>query len=54
MSYDDFKQLCRNSWEKDYIYLRIDRSKKIDQGRHCIYNENKNTYFERTPETKPF
>ena len=28
MSYDDFKQLCQKSWEEDYNYLCIDRSKK--------------------------
>ena len=28
MSYDEFKQLCRNSWEEEYNYLCIDRSKK--------------------------
>ena len=28
MSYDEFKQLCRNSWEDDYNFLCIDRSKR--------------------------
>ena len=28
MSYDEFKELCRKSWEEDYNYLCIDRSKK--------------------------
>ena len=54
MSYDEFKELCRKSWEEDYNYLYIDRSKRRDQGRYCIYNESKNSYFECTPETKPF
>ena len=54
MSYDDFKELCRKSWEEDYNYLCIDRSKKRDQGRYCIFNESTNTYVECTPETKPF
>ena len=54
MSYDEFKELCRKSWEEDYNYLCIDRSKKKDQGRYCICNERKNTYIECTPETKHF
>ena len=33
MSYDEFKGLCRKSWEEDCNYLYIDRSKKRDQGR---------------------
>ena len=54
MSYDEFKQLCRKSWEEDYNYLCIDRSKKKDQGRYCICNETKNTYIQCVPETDPF
>ena len=54
MSYDEFEQLCRRSWEEDYNYLCIDRSKKRDQGRYCICIESRNTYTESIPETKPF
>ena len=28
MSYDEVKELCRKSWEEDYDYLCIDRSKR--------------------------
>ena len=28
MGYDEFKQLCREFWEEQYIYLCIDRSRK--------------------------
>ena len=28
MSYDDFHEICRKSWEEDFIYLCTDRSKK--------------------------
>ena len=28
MNYDEFKELCRKSWEEEYNYLRTDRSKK--------------------------
>ena len=54
MSYDEFKEICRKSWEEDYDYLSIDRSKKGDQGRYFICNESKNTYIKCSPETKPF
>ena len=54
MNYDEFKELCRKSWEEDYNYLCIDRSKKRDQGRYSICNESKNTHLEATPQTKPF
>ena len=54
MNYDEFKELCRKSWDEDYNYLCIDRSKKRDQGRYCICNESKSTFLEATPQTKPF
>ena len=54
LNYDEFKELCRKSWDEDYNYLCIDRSKKRDQGKYCIYNENERTYIEATPQTKPF
>ena len=54
MNYDEFKELCRESWEEDYNYLCIDRSKKRDQGRYCICNGSKKTYIEAMPQTKPF
>ena len=55
MNYDEFKELCRKSWDEDYNYICIDRSKKRDQGRYCICNESKKkTYIEATPQTKLF
>ena len=54
MSYHEFKQLCKKSSEVDYKYLFIDRSKKKNQGKYCICNENTNTYVECSLETKPF
>ena len=54
MKYDEFKDLCRKSWEEDYNYLYIDRSEKRDQAKYCICNESKKTYIEATPQTKPF
>ena len=36
MNYDEFKDLCRKSWEEDYNYLYIDRSKK-KRSRKILY-----------------
>ena len=38
MNYDEFKQLRRKSWEKNYNYLCFDRFKKRDHGKYCIYS----------------
>ena len=54
MSYDEFEDLCRKSWDEEYNYLCIDRCKKRYQGRYCTYNENKSSYIECTLETKLF
>ena len=54
MIYDDFIDLCRKCWEKDFIYFYIDRSEMKTEERCCICNRSKNTYIECSPETKPF
>ena len=54
MIYDEFKELCRKSWEEGYNYLYIDRSKTRDRGNYCFCNESKKTYVEATLQTKPF
>ena len=45
MNYDEFKELCRKSWEEDYNYVYNDRSKKRDQGKYCICNESKKKHI---------
>ena len=54
MNYDEFKELCRKSWEEDYNYLCIDRSKKRDQGRYCICNESKKNIYRSNTSDKTF
>ena len=54
MSYDEFKELCRSSWEENYKYLCIDRFKKREQARCYICSESKNTYKKCTLKTKLF
>ena len=41
MNDDEFKELCRKSWEEDYNYLYIDRSIKKHHGKNCICNKSK-------------
>ena len=45
MNYDEFKELCRKSWDEDYNYLCIDRSKKRDRGKYCFCNESKKKHI---------
>ena len=54
MSCEEYKQLCRKSWEEEYNYLCIDITKKKDRRKFCTGNESKNTYIECNPETTPF
>ena len=51
---EEWKHLCRKTWENDYNYLQIDRFVKIGEGRYNIRKCNKNTYIEFNPETKHF
>ena len=43
-----------NHGKKNIIINVLMDPKKRYQGRYCICNESKNTFFECTPETKPF
>ena len=52
MSFGKFKESCRNAWQKDFENLCIDRSKKTKKNRKL--NENRNTYIDCTPKSKPF
>ena len=54
MKYDEFKEMCRSSWCENFNYLCIHLNKNKNEGKYCIFNENKNTYIECTPETDPF
>ena len=54
MKYDEFKEMCRVAWSEKFNYLCIDMAKKKTEGNYCIFNEDKNTNVECTPETEPF
>ena len=42
MNLEEWKQLCRKAWEKDYEYLQLDRFAKIGNGRYAMRIFNKN------------
>ena len=54
MNYDEFKELCRKSWDEDYNYLCIDRSKKRDRGKYCICNESKKNIYRSNTSDETF
>ena len=54
MSYDEIKELCKKSWDEDYNYLCIDRSKKEIKEGIIFVMKSKKTYIEATPQTMAF
>ena len=54
MSYEEFKNLCREAWNEKFNYLLINRLKDKDKGRYSIRNESNKEYKEIIPQTKPF
>ena len=51
MSYDEFKELCREAWKEKYYYLKI--NKIDDEEEYCICNESKKEYKIFKPQTNP-
>ena len=54
MSYDEFKNLCRESWEENYIYLLLNRLEDKNGKKHMICNESNLRYQIFNPQTDPF
>ena len=54
MKYDEFKEMCHETWNEEYNYLCIDMTKNKNEGKYCIFNESKTTYIECICETNPF
>ena len=54
MKLEEWKQLCRKTWENDFEYQQIGRFAKVREGKYTIRKCNKTTYIECTPETNPF
>ena len=54
MKYDEFKEVCHKTWSERFNYLCFDMTKNKNEGKYCIFNECKTTYFDCIPETEPF
>ena len=53
MKYDEFNEMCHEAWDEKFNYLSIDMTKNKNESKNRIFNENKTTYNECTPETEP-
>ena len=52
MDYIEFKNLCREAWNKKYSYLKINRL--CDDEKYTICNESNREYKVFKPKTQPF
>ena len=54
MSYDEFKELCREAWRERYNYLLINRLEDKNGKKYMICNESNSEYKIFNPQTDPF
>ena len=54
MKYDEFNEMCHQTWSEKFNYQCIDMTKNKKEGKYRICNESKNTYIECTPESEAF
>ena len=54
MSYDEFKNLCKEAWRDKYNYLLINRLEDKNGSKYMIYNESNLQYQIFNPQTDPF
>ena len=54
MSYDEFKELCREAWRERYNYLLINRLEDKNGKKYMICNESNPQYQIFNPQTDPF
>ena len=54
MSYEEFKELCREAWRERYNYLLINRLEDKNGSRYMICNESNPEYKTFNPQTDPF
>ena len=54
MSYDEFKELCREAWRERYNYLLINRLEDKNGSKYMICNESNLQYQIFNPQTDPF
>ena len=54
MSYDEFKELCREAWKEKYNYLIINRLEDKNGSKYQVCNESNPNYKIFNPQTEPF
>ena len=54
MSYDEFKELCREAWKEKYNYLFIKRLEDKNGSKYQVCNESNPNYTIFHPQTEPF
>ena len=54
MSYEEFKNLCREAWKEKYNYLLINRLEDKNKSKYKIMNESNEKYQVFHPKTDPF
>ena len=51
---DEFKEMCRVTWNENFNYHCIDLTKNKKEVKYRIFNESKNTYIDCICENEPF
>ena len=54
MSYDEFKELCRDAWKEKKNYLEINILEDKNESKCKICNESNPKYKICNPQTEPF
>ena len=54
MSYDEFKELCREAWKEKYNYLLLNRLEDENGSKYQMCNESNPNYKIFNPQTNPF
>ena len=54
MSYDEFKEMCREAWKEKYIYLEINMLEDKIESKYKICNKSNPNYKIFSPQTEPF
>ena len=53
MLYSEYKEKCHKARSEKFNHLCFDKTKNKDESNYRIFNESKNTYIERNPESEP-
>ena len=54
MSYDEFKELCREAWKEKHNYLETNMLEDKNESKYKTCNESNPSYKIFNPQTEPF